>query len=126
MQHGGAYSATITAQNTSVYDWSFNDQYTTFVLSYRWAKPGFEEEYGRNETPISATVSQGDSYTFTLGLDDLPDWGPCAYRLKLDMAITVEGMFWFSEFYGWPSYDVAINAGETCEQLFIPLLLKNN
>jgi hypothetical protein len=126
VQHGGAYSVTVQAQNTSVYDWPAIAEYTTFVLSYRWAKPGFEEEYGRNQAPITTTVPQGASYTFTLTLDDLPEWGPCDYVLKLDMAITVEGRFWFSEIYGWPTYDVALETGETCRQLFLPLALKTS
>jgi hypothetical protein len=55
-------------------------------------------------------------------IDDLPDWGPCAYELQLDMAVAAEGYFWFSEHYTWPTYDVTFNAGEPCLQLFLPLL----
>jgi hypothetical protein len=104
MQHGGAYSATLLVQNTSVYDWPAPEGYTALVLSYHWAKPGFEGEPSFSGTPVAAVVPLGDTYTFTLDIDDLPAWGPCAYELQLDMAITVDGYYWFSETYAWPTY----------------------
>jgi hypothetical protein len=124
MQPGGAYAATLQVQNTNVYDWPAPEDYTALLLSYHWAKPGFESKYNNNnnEAPVAASVSQGDTYTFTLDIDDLPDWGPCAYELQLDMAVTADGYYWFSETYNWPTYDVTLNAEEPCWRLFLPLL----
>ena len=122
MQHGGAYSVSVQVQNTSIYYWPVSGQ-ASFALSYHWAKLGFEEEPSLNRALATVQVPQGDPpYTFTLTLDDLPDWGPCPYWLKFDMLISWDGDYWFSQTYDWPTHDV----GGTCEQLFIPLLLKNN
>jgi len=42
------------------------------------------------------------------------------------VVITWDRDYWFSETYDWPTHDVAINVGETCEPIFIPLLLKDH
>jgi hypothetical protein len=126
MQPGGAYQATLLVQNTGVYDWPAPENYTALALSYHWAKPGYQGEPHFSGTPVTAAVPQGNVYTFTLEIDDLPAWGPCAYELQLDMAVTADGYYWFSEHYAWPTYDVLINAGEPCRQLFLPLLGRGN
>ena len=126
MEQGSAYSVTVQVQNTSVYDWPVGGQ-TAVALSYLWAKPGFEEKPSLNRDQITVEIPQGDPpYTFTLSIDDLPDWGPCPYWLKFDVLITWDRDYWFSETYDWPTHDVAINVGETCEPIFIPLLLKDH
>ncbi|MDQ7029180.1 MAG: SpoIID/LytB domain-containing protein [Ardenticatenia bacterium] len=124
MYHGQVYNITVQVQNTSIYDWPLNGQ--SWALSYHWAKAGAGEVDSDNRVWTTVDVPKGDPpYSFTLTIDDIPNWGPSAYTLKFDMVLqTYGGTFWFSETYGWPTYDVGICVDGPC-QVFIPAVLKN-
>jgi len=124
MYHGGSYPVTIQVQNTSIYDWPLNGQ--SWALSYHWAKSGFGEMDSGNRAWTTVDVPKGDPpYTFSLTINDIPDWRPGAYTLKFDMVLlTYGGYQWFSRTYGWPTYDVSICVDGPCK-VFIPVVLKN-
>ena len=69
-----------------------------------------------------------EGYTFTLTINDIPDWGPGAYTLKFDMVFssTWGTSFWFSSSGqpDWPTYDVGICVDGLCK-VFLPVVLKN-
>jgi hypothetical protein len=129
MEHGGSYSATIRVQNTGWIDWDHTaDQF--WGLSYHWAKPGFAEIDSDNRAWATQTVPTGDpSYTFTLTIDDVPEWGAGMYTLKFDMVFTNPySTFWFSgsSASNWPAYDVNICVDGPCNPpAFLPVILKD-
>lgn len=124
MYHGGSYSVTVQVQNTSIYDWPINGQ--SWALFYHWAKTGFGEMASGNRAWTTVDVPKGDPpYTFSLTINDIPNWGPGAYTLKFDMLLfTYGGTYWFSTTYGWPTYDVSVCVDGPCK-VFIPIVLKN-
>ncbi len=124
MYHGGSYPVSVQVQNTGTYDWPINGQW--WALSYRWAKAGFGEIASSNRAWTTVDVPKGDPpYTFSLTINDIPNWGPGAYTLKFDMLLfTYGGTYWFSTTYGWPTYDVSICVDGPCK-VYIPLVLKN-
>jgi hypothetical protein len=121
---GSSYPVAIQVQNTSVADWTINGQ--SWALSYRWAKAGMELD-STNRAWITGRVNKGNPpYLFTLNIDDIPNWGVGAYTLKFDMILRTYGRdYWFSRYYGWPTYDVTICVGGPC-RVFIPVVLKNS
>jgi hypothetical protein len=129
MEHGGSYSATVQVQNTGWIDWNHTtDQF--WGLSYHWAKPGFAEIDSDNQAWASRTVPRGDPpYTFTLNINDVPNWGPGAYTLKFDMAISdtwYTDLMWFSKYGDWPTYDVKICVDGACNSpVFLPAIFKD-
>ena len=124
MYHGRSYPVTVQVQNTSTYDWPINGQ--SSALFYHWAKVGFGEMASGNRVWTTGDVPKGDPpYTFSLTINDIPNWGPGAYTLKFDMLLyTYGGTYWFSTTYGWPTYDVGICVDGPCK-VFIPIVLKN-
>ena len=59
-----------------------------------------------------------------LTIQNIPNWGPGAYTIRLDIYVTsAYGNFWFSD-SGWPPYSVSVCVDGPC-QVFIPLVLKN-
>lgn len=122
MYHGGSYPMAIQVQNTSPYDWPINGQF--WALSYHWAKAGFGETASDNRVWTTVDVPKGDPpYTFSLTINDIPNWGPGAYTLKFDMLLfTYGGTYWFSTTYGWPTYNVSICVDGPCK-VFIPIVL---
>ena len=124
MYHGGSYPVTIQVQNTGIYDWPINGQ--SWAFFYHWAKVGYGEVASGNRAWTTADVPKGDPpYTFSLTINDIPNWGPGAYTLKFDMLLfTYGGTYWFSTTYGWPTYDVSVCVDGPCK-VYIPLVLKN-
>ena len=124
MYYGGSYPVTVQVQNTSIYDWPIDGQ--SWALFYHWAKAGFGEMASGNRAWTTGDMPKGDPpYTFSLTINDIPNWGPGAYTLKFDMLLfTYGGTYWFSTTYGWPTYDVGICVDGPCK-VYIPLVLKN-
>jgi hypothetical protein len=124
MYHGGSYPVTIQVQNTGIYDWPINGQ--SWAFFYHWAKVGYGEVASGNRAWTTVDVLKGDPpYTFSLTINDIPNWGPGAYTLKFDMLLfTYGGTYWFSTTYGWPTYDVSVCVDGPCK-VYIPLVLKN-
>ena len=124
MYHSSSYPVTVQVQNTSIYDWLINGQ--SWALFYHWSKAGFGEMASSNRVWTTVDVPKGDPpYSFSLTINDIPDWGPGAYTLKSDMLLyTYGGTYWFSTTYGWPTYDVGICVDGPCK-VFIPIVLKN-
>lgn len=123
MVHGQTCTVTIQAQNTGIGDWTCG-QYTDYVLSYRWAKAGHGEVNGASQVSLCSTSKGDPSPTATLVINDTPNWGDGGCTLQLDMARTVSSsQFWFSNSYGWPSYDLGICVDGSCK-VFLPQLTR--
>ncbi len=126
MWYGNTYPVTISVQNTSTYDWArFSGQ--QWGLSYHWAKAGFGEIDSNNRSWATMNVPRGDPpYTYTVTINDIPNWGPGIYILKFDIFYesgeSGGNDYWF-RYYGWSTYDVVICVGKSCR--FMPVLMKN-
>lgn len=128
MYHEGSYPVTMQVQNTGYLNWTRTTD-AFWSLSYHWAKAGLGEIDSSNRDWATVTVPRGDPpYTFTLTINDIPDWGPGAYTLKFDMVFssTWGTSFWFSSSGqpDWPTYDVGICVDGLCK-VFLPVVLKN-
>jgi hypothetical protein len=129
VEHGGSYPVTIQVQNIGSEVWDHTpDRF--WGLSYHCAKPGFVQIDSSNRVWAASTVPSGDPpYTFTLNINDIPNWGPGAYTLKFDMVFSATwgASFWFEdEQSSWPTYDVKICVDGSCNSpVFLPAIFKD-
>ncbi len=125
MCHGITYSMAVRVQNTGIDNWSLSNG--QWGLSYHWAKAGFGERDSNNRVWATVDVPRGDPpYNFaSLIINDIPDWGPGIYTLKLDMVHYTLWHIdeWFSGIYHWPTYNVSIYVDDLC--YLLPVLMKN-
>lgn len=121
MNHGQSCTATIQVQNTSTLDWNCGS--VGYILSYRWAKTGYSETDGANQVSLCGTI-KGATPTVNLIINNIPNWGAGAYTLKIDIACTLSGnKYWFSNVYGWPSYDISVCVDSSC-RIRLPQIAK--
>ncbi|RME58839.1 MAG: hypothetical protein D6790_11385, partial [Caldilineae bacterium] len=99
----GSYTVQVVVQNTGFYDLPQG----AWALSYKWKRPGHGEQASANRAWTSATIPKGDPpYTFTLTVDDVPDWGYGPYTLRFDLYHPTLGFL--SDTSDWPTQDVRL------------------
>jgi hypothetical protein len=122
MFHGYSYPISVQVQNTGISDWNCGYPNFSYTLYYRWSKSGHPTETGSGSVSVCGQTKGDPSPLKDLTINNIPGWGPGAYRLSFDIYVSAyQGGFWFGE--QWPPYSITICVDGPC-YLYLPHAVK--
>ncbi|MBX2999289.1 MAG: hypothetical protein KF893_12315 [Caldilineaceae bacterium] len=136
LYHGSNHSIRVRVQNTGVGNWNCTYPFFTYNLRYQWRRAG-QVHTALDTLQSLCPLAKGNNQWVDLTLSNIPNWGPGAYTLRLDMVTTnatgatcsdVQAAsstteLWFGDDCGWPPYEVAFCVDGPC-RTYLPYLKK--